>query len=181
MDRTAVAKHGALRSASTYAMQKAAPLAAADGWRSCRPTPCALPGQFQGHCLAAAPRQPVQSQSAGQPPFRPRVLHRCQCAVEAPAGAPLESTDDHGAFTPPAVFDYDAPAWVRERNTAFAERLRGKLILAPLTKGGNVPFRRLCAHYGCDVTLSEMSFSKPLLKGEFLVPCRHCMCERGLD
>lgn len=65
-----------------------------------------------------------------------------------------------------ADFEYEAPAWVRERNAAFAERLKGKLVLAPLTKGGNVPFRRLCTHFGAEVTLSEMAFSKPLLKGE---------------
>ncbi len=65
-----------------------------------------------------------------------------------------------------ADFDYEAPAWVRERNAAFAERLKGKLVLAPLTKGGNVPFRRLCTHFGAEVTLSEMAFTKPLLKGE---------------
>ncbi|GLC44902.1 hypothetical protein PLESTB_001687100 [Pleodorina starrii] len=65
-----------------------------------------------------------------------------------------------------ADFEYEAPDWVCTRNATFAQQLRGKLVLAPLTKGGNVPFRRLCLHFGCEVTMSEMSFSKPLLKGD---------------
>ena len=39
-------------------------------------------------------------------------------------------------------------------------------ILAPLTRGGNVPFRRLCADFGAEVTMSEMCFARMLLKGE---------------
>ena len=29
--------------------------------------------------------------------------------------------------------------------------LQGKMILAPLTRGGNLPFRRLCAAFGMEV------------------------------
>lgn len=36
------------------------------------------------------------------------------------------------------------------------QSLTGKMILAPLTRGGNLPFRRLCADFGMDVSLSEM-------------------------
>jgi hypothetical protein len=46
------------------------------------------------------------------------------------------------------------PDHVRERNASFAGHIRGKLVLAPLTKGGNLPFRQLCAHFGADVTMS---------------------------
>jgi tRNA-dihydrouridine synthase 3 len=59
---------------------------------------------------------------------------------------------------------FDVPQHVLQRNAEFAQRLKGKLILAPLTKGGNLPFRQLCAQFGCDVTMSEMAFGRPLLK-----------------
>ncbi len=39
------------------------------------------------------------------------------------------------------------------------------LILAPLTKGGNLPFRRLCVDFGAVVTMSEMAFAGPLVRG----------------
>ncbi len=46
----------------------------------------------------------------------------------------------------------------------FIERLRGQLILAPLTKYGNLPFRRLCADFGADVSMGEMMFARQLIK-----------------
>jgi tRNA-dihydrouridine synthase 3 len=36
---------------------------------------------------------------------------------------------------------------------------RGRVLLAPLTKGGNLPFRRLCTAYGCTTTMSEMAYA----------------------
>mmetsp|Transcript_30965 Transcript_30965/g.100877 ORF Transcript_30965/g.100877 Transcript_30965/m.100877 type:complete len:436 (+) Transcript_30965:3-1310(+) len=48
----------------------------------------------------------------------------------------------------------------------FRERLAGKLVLAPLTKGGNLPYRRLVCDFGAEVTMGEMSFSRFLLKGD---------------
>lgn len=57
-------------------------------------------------------------------------------------------------------------------------------ILAPLTRGGNVPFRRLCADFGAEATMSEMSFARFLLKGDPLEKARlrkadneHCFGE----
>ena len=52
-----------------------------------------------------------------------------------------------------------------EAVAAFRDELKGELILAPLTKGGNLPFRRLCADFGARVTVSEMAFARFLLKG----------------
>ncbi len=52
-----------------------------------------------------------------------------------------------------------------QRNAVFIEKLRGQVILAPLTRGNSLPFRRLCADFGADVTTSEMSFARNLIKG----------------
>lgn len=39
------------------------------------------------------------------------------------------------------------------------------VILAPMSKGSNLPFRRLCCDFGVDVTVSEMIFASALSKG----------------
>ncbi len=43
----------------------------------------------------------------------------------------------------------------------FSERI----LLAPLTKGGNLPFRRLCTDFGAKVTCSEMVYAHQLARG----------------
>ncbi|NMC63709.1 MAG: hypothetical protein GYA55_11155, partial [SAR324 cluster bacterium] len=46
------------------------------------------------------------------------------------------------------------------------DNFRHNRILASLTKGGNLPFRRLCIEFGAEVTFSEMLFARYLVKGE---------------
>lgn len=36
--------------------------------------------------------------------------------------------------------------------------------LAPLTKGGNLPFRRLCVDFGARITMSEMAYARQVLR-----------------
>ena len=49
---------------------------------------------------------------------------------------------------------------------SFRDAIDGQLVLAPLTKGNNLPFRRLCADYDANVLYSEMAFARNLNKGE---------------
>ena len=48
---------------------------------------------------------------------------------------------------------------------AFQASLENQLILAPLTRGGNLPYRRLCADFQANFTMSEMAFARNLFKG----------------
>jgi tRNA-dihydrouridine synthase 3 len=63
----------------------------------------------------------------------------------------------------------------------LAEQLHGALVMAPMTKGSNLPYRRLCVELGARVAVSEMTVARRLKqrrKGEFAlvrrapdVPC----------
>uniref|UniRef100_A0A7S3A1H6 tRNA-dihydrouridine(47) synthase [NAD(P)(+)] n=1 Tax=Rhodosorus marinus TaxID=101924 RepID=A0A7S3A1H6_9RHOD len=44
--------------------------------------------------------------------------------------------------------------------------LKDQLVLAPLTKGGNYAFRRLCTEFGAKVTVSEMAYARKVGKGD---------------
>lgn len=50
------------------------------------------------------------------------------------------------------------------------EALEGALVMGPMTKGSNLPYRRLCVELGARVTMSEMTVARRLRqrrKGEF--------------
>jgi tRNA-dihydrouridine synthase 3 len=47
----------------------------------------------------------------------------------------------------------------------FQSGIQNQLILAPLTRGGNLPFRRLCAEFQSNFTMSEMAYARNLFKG----------------
>ena len=49
----------------------------------------------------------------------------------------------------------------------FQKAIKGQLLLAPLTRGGNLPFRRLCADFGANFTMSEMAYARRLFKGGY--------------
>lgn len=53
----------------------------------------------------------------------------------------------------------EAPARLSTRERA-RQIFTGKLVLGPMTKGSNVPFRRLCREFGVDVTVGEMAVAK---------------------
>jgi tRNA-dihydrouridine synthase 3 len=46
-----------------------------------------------------------------------------------------------------------------------ASPFQDKVVLAPLTVGGNLPFRRLCSEMGAEVTVGEMAVVRKLLRG----------------
>jgi tRNA-dihydrouridine synthase 3 len=53
---------------------------------------------------------------------------------------------------------------------ALADRLSGALVMAPMTKGSNLPYRRLCVELGAGITMSEMTVARRLKqkrRGEF--------------
>ncbi len=46
--------------------------------------------------------------------------------------------------------------------TVLRDTLQGALILAPMTKGSNLPYRQLCQELGARVTMSEMTVARRL-------------------
>jgi tRNA-dihydrouridine synthase 3 len=46
--------------------------------------------------------------------------------------------------------------------STFLERIRGAVVLGPMAKGCNLPYRRLCAELGAAITVSEMTLARRL-------------------
>lgn len=53
-----------------------------------------------------------------------------------------------------------------ENLSATPSPILGRFPLSPLTKGGNLPFRRLCRDFGATATCSEMVYAHQLLRGK---------------
>ena len=72
---------------------------------------------------------------------------------------------------PPYVRDLETnPPYVSMCRMSFAETLRGAVVMAPMTKGSNLPYRRLCVELGAKILVSEMVVARRLKqrrRGEF--------------
>jgi len=74
---------------------------------------------------------------------------------------------NHRDITGNGLDTLDLPS--KEKKVSFdvmSKALNGKMILAPLTRGGNLPFRRLCADFGMETSISEMIYARSLLRGD---------------
>lgn len=91
-----------------------------------------------------------------------RLTTRVTAATDA--AAPPDLPSSRSAPAAPAVANL-SPAQLAA-NASLADAWRNQLILAPLTRVGTLPFRRLAAEFGARVTLSEMAFARPLAKGD---------------
>ena len=110
--------------------------------------------QGLGSCRTTKP----QAKGSNLPPAAPHKLCkpayvRLQGQKPRSAGIAQDSSSSSSSLQEPEqqqpsssssddVWDYVAPQHVVERNQQFVEsQLTGRVILAPLTKGGNLPFR----------------------------------------
>lgn len=76
-------------------------------------------------------------------------------AAAAPAGG--RSLGEMSDTIPAAVAAPDAQA--------RADFFRGRVVMAPMATGGNLPYRRLAREYGADITCSEMILADKLVSG----------------
>jgi tRNA-dihydrouridine synthase 3 len=54
---------------------------------------------------------------------------------------------------------------MRSDTLKCAAMFQDAVVMAPMTKGGNLPYRRLCAGLGATITMGEMALARQLLRG----------------
>lgn len=86
-----------------------------------------------------------------------------KAAIESRAA---ESKEDGAASRASAIDQAKGLATVVRSERSKKVDFRDKLLLAPLTTVGNLPFRRVVKGFGVDVTYSEMTLALNLLRGQ---------------
>lgn len=96
-----------------------------------------------------------------------------KCCLQRRCGTAARLSCHSGSSGDEAVVIHESPVVEMkcsqhnlEGNAKLCRAIKNKLILGPLTRGGNLPFRRLCADFGADVSMSEMVFSRMVLQGK---------------
>ena len=47
-----------------------------------------------------------------------------------------------------------------------AELLEGRLVMAPMSRGTDLPFRRLAVEWGAEVVIGEMAYAHKIVRGD---------------
>lgn len=121
---------------------------------------------FRGGVHVTSPGQNPAMRISRPPPFSPRAMTEDLGLESNLVDEATSSRDTLMAEDSELMSSFVLSRELRDRNAALTDQLRGELILAPLTRANHLPFRRWCMEMGAEVTMSEMSFAKQLLKGD---------------